>query len=380
MMAVGRALFGMLLCLANAHPAGADPLAGGRVEESATVPAPTGTVSLRTALAAAEANHPKLTALRWEVRAREAETLQAGLFPNPNLSTEFENFAGTGSRRAWREAETSVSVGQLFLLGGKRLKARTLATAEQRLAAWTYDAERLNVLAQTAKAFVSVLALQERVALATELEHLAIRARTTVAATVRAGAVSPVEESRAAVVVSQAGITRSLLTRELTAAQAALAASWGESRITFNAVTGALHQMPSPPQVDMLLAESAANPDVARWEMERTARVQTLSLEEARRIPDVTVRLGARHFAEGNDGAVIAEMSLPLPFFNRNEGGIAAARARVSAAEAEQALATTTVRSLIVATHQQLVASHDHAESLRRDTIPEAERLHAGAQ
>src|SRR5262245_55870264 len=57
---------------------------------------PTGTISLRDALAAALLHNPELAAFSSEVRAREARALQAGLLPNPELDTEFEDFAGSG--------------------------------------------------------------------------------------------------------------------------------------------------------------------------------------------------------------------------------------------------------------------------------------------
>ena len=57
---------------------------------------PTGELSLRDALAAALLRSPYLAATAYAVRAREAQALQAGLVPNPEIGLEFENFGGTG--------------------------------------------------------------------------------------------------------------------------------------------------------------------------------------------------------------------------------------------------------------------------------------------
>ena len=54
---------------------------------------PTGELSLRKAVGAALLRSPELASFAWSVRQAEADRLQASLPPNPELETEFENFA-----------------------------------------------------------------------------------------------------------------------------------------------------------------------------------------------------------------------------------------------------------------------------------------------
>src|SRR5690242_8805422 len=56
------------------------------------------TLTLRDALLRALRESPRLPGSALELRAREAESLQAGLLPNPALTTEVEDFGGGGSR------------------------------------------------------------------------------------------------------------------------------------------------------------------------------------------------------------------------------------------------------------------------------------------
>src|SRR5262245_54860130 len=53
---------------------------------------PTGVVTLAQVQAQALLQNPRLAAFGWEVRAREAQILQAGLLPNPEVDVEVENF------------------------------------------------------------------------------------------------------------------------------------------------------------------------------------------------------------------------------------------------------------------------------------------------
>ncbi len=343
-------------------------------------PLPSTVIGLRDALAAALLGNPELLAFSREVRVREARTLQAGLLPNPDLLTEFEDFGGSGDRQAWDSAQTTLSLSQLVELGGKRAKRRRVAALEQELAGWDYEARRLSVLAGVTKAFVKVLEMQERLALSADLTQLAERSIATVAATVRTGAVSPVEETRARVALSRSTLERIQLERDFDAARAALAATWGAHAVTFERVRGDLRIAAPPPELSALLSTLPSNPDLARWTTELDARKASLAVEEARRIPSVAVQLGGRHYADTEDGALVAGLVVPLPLFDRNQGGILEAQRRLGKARFERLAAETNVRADLAATYQALDAAYKRAETLERTTIPEAERLYHGAE
>jgi cobalt-zinc-cadmium efflux system outer membrane protein len=341
--------------------------------------APTGVLSLGDALAAALLGNPDLAAFSWEVRAREARTLQAGRLPNPELATEFEDFGGSGDRSGWQSAQTTLSLSQLVELGGQRAKRRRVAALEQELAGWDYEARRLAVLTDVTRSFVRVLEVQERLALTAELARLAGQVLGTVAATVRAGAVSPVEEARARVALSRATIESAQLERELDAARAELAATWGAQTVTFERVRGDLRTATPPPELDTLVSALPQNPDLARWATELDARKAALDVERARRIPSPTVRFGGRQYADNGDAALVAELGLPLPLFDRNPGGILEAERRLGKARAERVAAETGVRAQLSAAYQEFRAAYERAQTLARSAIPEAERVYRGA-
>ena len=94
---------------------------------------PTGVVTLKQALSRALMHNPELKAFSLEVRALEARALQAGLFPNPEIDIEGENFGGTGEFQDTNVMETTIQLSQLIELGGKRSKRKQLAILEQEL-------------------------------------------------------------------------------------------------------------------------------------------------------------------------------------------------------------------------------------------------------
>ncbi|MCW5890875.1 MAG: TolC family protein [bacterium] len=347
--------------------------------EAAAAPAPSGAITLRDAVAAALVRSPELAAFSAEVRAREAATLQAGLLPNPVLRTDLEDFGGSGRRAAFHSAQTTISLAQLVELGGKRAKRQRVASLERDLAGWDYEARRATVLAEVTKAFVATLAAQERLALADELVRVAAASVRTVGDQVAAGAVSPIERDRAEVALDRTRLERVQIEHDVAAAKATLAATFGAERVTFTAVRGDLARVTAPAPEAEFLARVDANPDLARWTTELEQRSAAIELERARGIPDITVGVGGRHFDEDDTSGAVVELSIPLPIFDRNQGGVREAHERLAKAKAERAAAEASVRGALGRAYQEFHAAWDQVVSLRDRVIPRARAVFDGA-
>jgi outer membrane protein, heavy metal efflux system len=341
---------------------------------STTVPLeePTGMLTLRQALALALLQNPALAASSWEVRAGEARTLQAGLRPNPELSVEVENFAGSREFRGVNAAETTIALSQLAELGGKRLRRARVAALERDLAAWDYETIRLDVFTETAKAFVEVLSAQERLALNTDLVRLAERVIQTVAERVRAGKVAPVEETKARVALSTSRIALERAARELDAARKRLAATWGSSTPSFERVEGALERLAAIPSAAQLAQRIGQNPDIARWVVEMTQRQAAVALEDARGIPNVSAGGALRRLSETCDTALVFQLAIPLVLFDRNQGARLEARYRLAKAGEERRAAEVRVQTELAATYAALSAAFTEATRLRAEVLPGA--------
>ena len=341
---------------------------------------PGGTLTLRDALAATLVANPELSAVAVGVRVQEARAVQAGLLPNPEVRGSVDNFGGTGSNRGFKSSESSLRLAQLVELGGKRARRQTLAGLERDAAQWDVEARRAAVLAETAKAFVDVLALQERGALALELARLADASARAVENQVRAGAGSPAEALRARVAVSQSESDCEARARDLAAARVALASLWGTATPTFDRVSGSLDAVSPPPPLDVVLAGLEQNPDLARWTTELALRDAAIHLEEARAIPDVTVGTGPSYYADAGGAGWVLDLEVPLPLFNRNQGAIAAARAERLRADLARRATDTAVRAALARNFESARAAYDRSRRLSGDILPTAEAAYVRTQ
>lgn len=354
-------------------PAASDTL---RVEE----PAPSEVLTLREALALALLHNPHLRAFAWEVRAREAHTLQAGLVPNPELGTELEDFAGSGPLGGFDASEATVGLSQLVELGGDRRRRQRVAALERDLAGWDYETVRLDVLTETAQAFTGVLAAQERLALADSLLAQAQRFYASVAARVEAGKVSALEERRAQVVLSTTSLAYERAAWELTTKRTRLAAAWGSTAPTFEQAQGDLAAVEAVPPAERLGAFVERNPDVARWRDEMALRRAGVALERARGIPDPVFTVGTRRVRELGETALTAGISIPLPLFDRNQGAVREAEYRLRQGEEAQQAAQVEARRMLAEAYGGLASAYTEVTTLRQDVLPAAQENAAATE
>ncbi len=333
---------------------------------------PAGDLTLREALSLALLQNPELKAFAFEVRAREAAVLQAGLLPNPELGAVVENF-GNNALRGFDSTTITLQLSQLIELGGKRA-ARTEATQLARdLAGWDYERERIKVLTETHKAYVEVLGAQGRTALSKQVVDLAEEVAAAVAKRVMAGKVSPVEETKAGVATASVRIELTRAERELEAARARLAATWGSTAPRFKRALGVLEAVLPIPSLEQLMEWRRQNPELARSATEIAERQAIIGLEETRAIPDLTASFGVRRFDEPGDDALVVGISLPLPVFNRNQGAILEAQRRLTKAEEERRAAEVRVATALSRAYQTLAGAHAEIIALKAQVLPGAQ-------
>jgi cobalt-zinc-cadmium efflux system outer membrane protein len=272
----------------------------------------------------------------------------------------------------FESAETTIALSQLIELGGKRSKRRQVAELEKGLAEWDYQSARLQVLSAATKAFIEVLSAQRHLQQSEELVALSEKTLEAVASRVEAGKVPPVEQTRAKVELAATRTRLDNARRQLQSARSRLSSFWGAKRSSYGKAAGNLAALPPLPSEEQLLKRLENNPDLARWVTVGERREAELDLARARAIPDLTVTLGARNMRDSDSNALVAGFEIPLPIFDRNQGGIGEARANISKARAQRLSARIELESGISQAWQTLAAAYTEALTLREEILPGA--------
>lgn len=290
-------------------------------------------LSLSAATQRVLAGNPQMIVNAARLDAAEGRVIQAGALPNPELTYLLEDFAGDTSRSAG-QATTTYSLSQRVSLPGKRSARKAFAREDGALTALEAQSGRLRLIRLTREAYIDALAGAERLAAAEQNQQLAQQLRDAVAARVDAGKVSPIELSRASVALAGArrGSQQAMRLSELSRKQ--LAALWGATSLT-ETLDDSLG-LPAKPAASPLTADDSP---VIRQARKRIQREQAaVALAEAQRLPDFTLSGGMKREAVTREQSVLVGISVPIPLFDRNRGGVQSARADLRAAEAALAV------------------------------------------
>ncbi len=327
-------------------------------------------ITLPEAVSRALEKNPALAVYSAETRIADARIISALARPNPELETEVEDVLGSGDYDGFHSAVYNVGVSQLIETGKKRKLRGVVAEAEQNAQALGYDVARREIIAETGKRYVAVLASQNAEANAEADFKTASEAYAAIKEQIKGGRGTAIDSGQALLGKNEAKIARESAKLESTLARQQLSAMWAEAKPSFNSVVGNLAGPGSAiPDMDDLCGTIDSHPLVARAEAGVSAADSQLTLEEKKKIPDVNFGVGYRRDSVVDDNALVMGFSLPLPLFNKNEGGIAEAKATIARNEALVAQARIQVEMLIASARARLVAARMEYELISGEML-----------
>jgi cobalt-zinc-cadmium efflux system outer membrane protein len=345
------------------------------VPAQATPPAPT--LDLRQAFALTLERHPDLRRLPLQQATLMAEADLAAQKPAWSAGASVENVLGTGAFRGADAAELTLSLGSVLEPQARR-DAR-VGLAQSRLAGLDVAAEgrRLDLLAEVARRYLDVLALQEEAAALKTT--LAQRRAAAAAARRRVGAgASPASVqlgAEAAVARAELELARSNAAAD--AARRRLAQMWGGEPV--GTVAGDLLALPDTPDFDQLVTLLERTPELQRFAGEARLREARLQLAQTQARPDIEWEVGLRRLQGSEDWALMGGLSVPLGNRRRAEPAIRAARAELDSLALEREAGELDLRATLAEAHGRLQVDALAVRQLTENVLPALERAESAA-
>ena len=232
---------------------------------------------------------------------------------------------------------------------------------------------RVDVAAETARRFLTVMANTARATTVSEAVRLAEETVSAVQRRVEAGRTPQADLTRAEAELAIAKLAQEDTEHELVIARHRLAAQWGETKPEFALVQGDPFALPDTEPFEGLRKQVEQNPEMARYlSKERLAEAE-LRLAEAQRKPAWQARIGVRRFDFTDDHALVAGITFPLAVRNRNQGRIAESRAVIEQARAGAAAAKVRIETSLFVLYEALQHSLHRANALRSEVVPRLE-------
>lgn len=313
-------------------------------------------LSLAEAVDLAQARNPLLVAARAGVDAAEADRVAAGKRPNPVLSVDSAGYPvfETAKPGYWVGQEFTVRVDQELELAGRRILRTAVADAARQAAGLTADDQARQLALEVKRAYLAVVLAQADRTVAQASQDEIDRVIGLNQARFAQGEISGAEVRR--LQVERLRFVEDVFAADLAVrnARSALLALLDAPRLDqaleltdglkAPAVDSDVALLTAgPAQADGVVAQALAQrPDLQGAKTTQSQSDTTTRLQRALRTPNLTLGGGYQNNF-GSDGVVVG-VTVPLPFFNRNEGGIARAEAERRAADARLASTTLAVR------------------------------------
>ncbi len=278
--------------------------------------------SLLQAIEIAIENNPELAKFRLELAVAEARLKQAGLWDNPTFTAESENFSGDNP--GFSRSENTFSLSQPFSLSGKRDSRKEIALLELEIAQLDYDAKRMDVILAVEVTVWDILIAQQNIEFAKQAKEIAQDVYKLKQSKIEDGASNSFEEFLSIEIeFSETEMDLLNAQKELKIAKKQLALLLGDSEIYPGECRECLerdYKMPEYAALKNCLLEN--NPTLLAHKIKKEQGNYLLKYAKSERIPDVELSFGVRQFNEDDTYSLVGGLSVPLPLFNRNQGGI----------------------------------------------------------
>ena len=329
----------------------------------------TDALTLHEAIARSASANPELKAFEYVLSAQDGRTLQAGLKPNPELIVDVEDAFGTGARRGFSGAQTTIALRQQFERGGAQTRVAAARAGRSALDAERHE-KRLDVAVETARRFAQVIADQARLQLMDEAISLAKQSLAAVQKRVQAAKAPEAELARASARLSRSELDYEDAEHELLTAKYQLAAMWGESKADFDRAQGRLAELTQLPPFEHLSARLNSNPSLQKFGAEAQARTAELRLAEQRRKPAWELSAGVRRFEQGDDFGAVIGIKIPLTWNDQGQGQTATATADLAKVGADRQASQVKLRAHLFSLYQEFQHALHVIEKLDSEVLP----------
>ncbi len=329
----------------------------------------------------ATSHNPTLDQAQRALEAARGRERQSGLYPNPTVGYEGEEIRGG----VYGGGEQGFFVQQPIILGGKLGLNRKVGAGEVKQRQAEAEAQRHRVENDVRVAYYHTLAAQEKLAIERDLVAIA---ESTVRIVHQLGNVGQADETEILEAEAEeqrmeiaAGVAEHRLRRQWTM----LVSVVGVPSLPEGSVAGQIDaELASLDERQLLTSLLVASPEVqsAKAGVERAEAALRRARHEP--IPDLTFKGGLQQNYEPLNAAAgrevglqgFAEIGLHLRMWDRNQGGIAAARADLEVAQGEVTRVDLALRRRSAMYTEDYRSARLTAERYRVEILPRLERAY----
>jgi len=340
-------------------------------------PAQANTLTLEDVIKLSLKQNPELRPYVYKRERSEGLIIQANTGSAKTINVKVEDVLGSGDLSGLSAMQTSVSIS--WLLEQDVIDAKVnVAETESLLNQFELETQVLDIAADTAKIFVTLLAQQERLKLAELAKYQAQRVLDKSIKRVEAGQLSIIDQLRAKAYLAKQSLEVEDYLHEIEATKAQLSAQWqGDSNFD---VVGSLLNIPSIQQLDTVLEDLKSHPRLKWFATQQRISQSKQRLAQVSAEPSWSINAGIKHNESLGDMSFTAGISVPFGAADRNRGKIAALEAEQAVQQAQADVWYQQVSTQLLLLTHQLKHNRHVVEGLTNEVVPALEQASSEAQ
>jgi len=316
-------------------------------------------------------NNPELKFYQTEIETAKGERRQAGIFKNPNLSTEFGRKRIKTGRGASDGLAWGVSLVQTFEYPGRIPLRKAIANRDIKLAELGLRQFTAALDARARLLGYKLIVSRQKAEAASEVADRLLELRDTLVQRDPAG-ISALLEIR----IVEAGLV-TFRKQAIESNQELQKALFDVNLLRGKPLDSPLELSPVrlsfpkiPPLEDLLAGARAGNFEILMRKVELEQQGFKLTLSKNQRWPAVSVGpFFSQETAGDRESIGGIGISLPLPLWNRNAGNIEVAKARSKQAEVSLYLVQLNVEQSVMESYQSFKLHHNEMSQWMKDSI-----------
>ena len=334
------------------------------------------TISLSEVASRVRTHHPALRAARLAVEEAKGRQLAAGRLTNPTLNFDFQTQSNLSPQTSVISIDQSFPITRRLSLE-KKLTAQFVSAADLEI----QDVER-RLISEAQQQVVQLLTLSKQRVLRQQQTELAKELSEFAHERAKAGEVSPLDANQAQLDAQRLRVESRLLEAQSVSLLEKLKPMLGLRSEDSLSIAGDLPSMsvPDPPAWTL-------RPDYQLAQTKIAAAETTRHMAQAKRLPDVTGGFLASHEMQDftpmrseRTGFVGFRISVPLPFWNRNQGEIAETEAAVERARLESEALALQINGEVGAARREMETNASIVHETRDTLLPLAVEQSAAMQ
>ena len=314
-------------------------------------------------------HNPTIELARTRTWTSWGQYVQAGLYPNPVVS-----YTGADIGEEGAAGQQGIQFQQQIVTADKLILGQNVAAESRDLADVIIETQVLRVRNGVRAAFFQVLAAGERLKVTADLVRIANELKVIADAREKGAVGTQLEKLQVQQQLGRAELAHERARMQQTVAWRQLEAVVGLDDLAGRELEGTLHSPAAALTWEAAWSALSEGSPLMRQAERRAARAEAaIELQRARAIPNVTVSVGTQYQFSSDTQLASAQLAVPLPVYNRNQGNITVAETEVVRARREIERLRLQLRQQLATVFGDYQFARTQVDRFEKQLLPDAQ-------